>query len=159
MHADDDALAGLLGACPDDTLIVGIGNTLRGDDGAGPAVCRLLAEDIAAKVIDAGTAPENYIQKIRDRSPQCMLIIDAIDFGAEAGTVAVFHPHELDPVISSTHALSPRLFVDVVCRGTRTTAHLIGVQPAQMELGHAMSPEAAKAVCRVAGALTARFAH
>lgn len=159
MHTDDGALAELLNTCPDDTLIVGIGSTLRGDDGAGPAVCRLLPGEVAAQVIDAGTAPENYIQKIRDRSPHCMLIIDAIDFGAEAGTVAAFHPNELDPAISSTHALSPRLFVDVVCRGTRTTAHLIGVQPAQTELGHAMSPEVTKAVRRVADALAARFAH
>ena len=47
------------------TLIIGIGNSLKGDDGVGPAVCeRLQNLRICAEVIDTATAPENFIQKI-----------------------------------------------------------------------------------------------
>ena len=66
------------------TVIVGIGNTLKGDDGAGPLICEQLNAKVCAEVIDAGTVPENYIQKIIKKAPQNLLVIDAIDFGASA---------------------------------------------------------------------------
>ena len=41
--------------------VVGVGQRLRGDDGAGPAVAQRLAPlaDAALLVVDAGHAPEN----------------------------------------------------------------------------------------------------
>jgi len=41
------------------TIIVGIGNTLKGDDGAGPLVCQQLYGKVCAGVMDVGTVPEN----------------------------------------------------------------------------------------------------
>jgi hydrogenase 3 maturation protease len=67
------------------TIILGIGNTLKGDDGAGPAVCERIAGKICAEVIDAGTVPENYIQSIIKKAPQNLIIIDAVDFKSSEG--------------------------------------------------------------------------
>ena len=67
------------------TIILGIGNMLKGDDWAGPLVCEQLATaKISAELIDAGTVPENYIQRIIKKAPRTLLVIDAIDFGADA---------------------------------------------------------------------------
>ncbi|MHC4647512.1 MAG: hydrogenase maturation protease, partial [Planctomycetota bacterium] len=70
------------------TVIVGIGNTLKGDDGAGPLICEhLSAAGVSAELIDAGTVPENYIQPIIRKAPENLVIVDAMEFGASPGTV------------------------------------------------------------------------
>ena len=50
--------------CGSRTVVLGVGNTLKGDDGVGPLVCERLAGKISATVIDAGTVPENHIGPI-----------------------------------------------------------------------------------------------
>ena len=62
------------------TVLVGVGNTLKGDDGAGPLLCRELTGKICAELINAGTVPENYIQPIIHKKPQNLIIIDAVEF-------------------------------------------------------------------------------
>jgi len=49
------------------TVIVGMGNVLKGDDGAGPLICQQLNGKVCAELIDAGTVPENYIQTIKKK--------------------------------------------------------------------------------------------
>ncbi len=139
------------------TVIVGIGNTLKGDDGAGPLVCEQLRGKVCAEVIDAGTVPENYIQKIIKKAPQNLLIIDAIDFGATAGTINIFKPEQLDSFVLSTHTLSPRLFVDLVCKETKVDVQFIGIQPAQIQLGQPQSEQIREATQRLAGILAEIF--
>jgi hydrogenase 3 maturation protease len=140
------------------TVIVGIGNTLKGDDGAGPLVCRQLRQaKVRAELIDAGTVPENYIQPIIKKAPQNLLIIDAIDFGASPGTISLFKPEQLNSSVFSTHALSPRLFVDMVCQDIKVEAYFLGIQPAQVQLGQSISPQVKQAVQRLTGILTEIF--
>lgn len=140
------------------TIIVGIGNTLKGDDGVGPLVCEQLRQaGIAAKIIDAGTVPENYIQRITKKAPQNLLIIDAIDFGAGPGTIKIFEPHELNAFIVSTHTLSPRLFAELVSRNIKVDIYFIGIQPAQTQLGQSVSAEAAQAAEQLSQSLAEIF--
>ena len=139
------------------TLIVGIGNTLKGDDGAGPIVCEQLSGKICAEVIDAGTVPENYIQKIIKKAPQNLLIIDAIDFGATVGTIKIFNPEQLDSFIISTHTLSPRFFVDLICKEIKVDVYFIGIQPAQMQLGQPQSEQVNQAIQWLTGTLIEIF--
>ena len=128
------------------TLILGIGNTLKGDDGAGPEVCRGLVGRISADVIDAGSVPENYIGPIVKKCPESLLVIDAIDFDASPGTIELFEPRQLDGVTISTHTLSPRLFVNMICQQIAVDVSFIGIQPMQIELGSPLSPQVDKAV-------------
>ena len=91
------------------TLVVGIGNTLKGDDGAGPLVCeQLRCAGVLVELIDAGTVPENYIEPIVKKAPRNLLIIDAIDFGDSPGAISIFRPAQLNSLAFSTHTLSPR---------------------------------------------------
>jgi hydrogenase 3 maturation protease len=140
------------------TIIVGIGNTLKGDDGVGPLVCEQLRQaGIAAEIIDAGTVPENYIQRITKKAPQNLLIIDAIDFGAGPGTIKIFEPHELNAFIVSTHTLSPRLFAELVSRNIKVDIYFIGIQPAQTQLGQSVSAKAAQAAEQLSQSLADIF--
>ena len=40
-------------------VILGIGNTLKGDDAVGPFLCEQLSGKVCAEVIDAGTVPDH----------------------------------------------------------------------------------------------------
>jgi len=129
------------------TVILGIGNILKGDDRAGPLVCeRLIEAKISAELIDAGTVPENYIQRIIKIAPRTLLVIDAIDFGAEAGTIKVFEPQQLNSHVISTHTLSPRLFVDIIRRSIQVDVYFVGIQPAQTQLGQSVSAAVRRAI-------------
>jgi len=121
------------------TLIVGIGNTLKGDDGAGPIVCQQLAGKTSAELIDAATVPENYIRHIIKKAPCNLLIIDAIDFGDSPGTIKIFNPEQLDSLVVSTHTLSPRIFVEMITQVINVNVYFIGIQPAQTIFGQFLS--------------------
>jgi hydrogenase 3 maturation protease len=123
------------------TVIVGIGNTLKGDDGAGPLVCRQLEGKTCAELIDAATVPENYIQPIIKKAPQNLLVIDAIDFGASTGRIKIFRPEELNSIVISTHTLSPRLFVDMITEAIKVNVYFVGIQPGQIQLGQPVCPQ------------------
>jgi len=143
------------------TVIVGIGNLLKGDDGAGPLVCEQLSGKVCAELIDSGTVPENYIHPIIKKAPKNLLIIDAIDFGASPGTISIFEPGQLNSSAFSTHTLSPRLFAEMVCQNikesTNVGVYFVGIQPGQTQLGQAMSPEVSRAVQRLVCVLTGIF--
>ena len=62
-------------------VIVGIGNTMKGDDGFGPALVERLSPKVKAVCIDAGSAPENYTGKIVKEKPDTILIVDALHLG------------------------------------------------------------------------------
>jgi len=147
MGTDQQLFEQLNKLCGSRTLIVGIGNTLKGDDGAGPLVCEQLQHSgIQAEIIDAGTVPENYIQRIIKKAPQKLLIVDAIDFQAPPGTIKIFGPEQLSSTVISTHTLSPRLFTDMVSRNIKIDVYFVGIQPAQTQLGQGVSDEVRQAV-------------
>jgi len=140
------------------TLIVGIGSVLKGDDGVGPLVCEQLGHaKISAELIDAGTVPENYIQPIIKKAPQNLLVIDAINFGASPGTIRIFEPDELQSQTISTHTLTPRIFVDMVCQNIKLDVYFVGIQPAQIQLGQSISPQVSQAIQQLSQALTEVF--
>ncbi len=140
------------------TVIVGIGNILKGDDGAGPLVCeKLKRAKVCAELIDAGTVPENYIQPIIKKAAQNLLVIDAIDFGASPGTIKIFRPEQLNSHVISTHTLSPHLFVDMVCQNIKLDVYFIGIQPTQTQLGQPVSSQIDRAIRQLSKAILEIF--
>ncbi len=134
-------------------VILGVGQTLKGDDGAGPVLCERIRNRVAAHVIDAGTIPENYVQPIVRLAPRLLLIVDASDFGAQPGTIALLAPERISRVSTGTHGLSPRLFVDLIRRQIETDCWFLAVQPQQIRLGEPLSPPVQRAVHRLAQSL------
>ncbi len=82
-----------------ETLILGVGNPLRGDDGVGPEVIRLLKENrdsykLAADIdlLDGGTDGLGLIEYFREYRK--VILIDAVLMGMPPGTVKVFKPED-----------------------------------------------------------------
>jgi hydrogenase maturation protease HycI len=158
MGAQQELFEQLSTLCGTHTVIVGIGNLLKGDDAAGPSVCQQLGQaGTSAELIVAETVPENYIQTIVRKAPQNLLIVDAVDFGATPGTIKLFKPEHLNSISISTHTLSPRLFIDAIRRQIEVKAYLIGIQPAQTQLGQPLSREVEQAIRKLSHVLVEIF--
>ncbi len=132
-------------------LILGIGNPMKQDDGVGPALIEKLksrkAEKLRAELIDAGSAPENYSGKIKQIKADTLVIVDAIDFGAEAGSIRVIGEKEIKIQSLSTHNVSLKTFVDFLKVDLpNLNVIIIGIQPKEASFGEGLSPEVEKAV-------------
>lgn len=129
------------------TVILGIGNTLKGDDGIGPyIISKLSAKHHLQNVhlIDAGTVPENYIQKIIDLNPDKIMIIDAVDFKGEPGRIKKFKEIESANISISTHNTPPELFISLLKQETNAEIEIIAIQPKQLKLDKPLSEEIKK---------------
>jgi hydrogenase 3 maturation protease len=134
-------------------LFIGVGNTLRGDDGAGPALIALLEGKVKADLIDAGQAPENYAGKIIAAGPDAIVLADAADFGAQPGDVAVLDPDEISGCGISTHQMPLSVFFSYIRKNCRADVLGLGIQPAQIGFGDPMSPAVASSVEALANLL------
>jgi hydrogenase 3 maturation protease len=133
------------------TVIVGIGNPLRGDDGFGPHLVELLRNTVKAVCIDAGTAPESYIGKIIKEDPDTVLIVDAVHLGLEPGEFRVMEGSEILQSGFTTHDLSPRMFMDHLEQRTRARIYMLGVQPQSVHFGDEMSEPVKRTAEQLAG--------
>ena len=83
-------------------LILGIGNTLLGDEGAGVhALQRLLADadNGTVELMDAGTLGFNLLPTL-EVHPR-LIVLDAAELDAPAGTVRVFEGSAMDSFLCS----------------------------------------------------------
>lgn len=126
--------------------VVGIGNIMRGDDGAGPKFIELLKEKkVGAHLFDCGTAPENYIFPILSSGCDTVILVDTADFKARAGEIRVFDVDEVSRVSFSTHSLSPILLIDLLKTGRDgLNIFFVSIQPKATSLGGALSKEVKK---------------
>jgi hydrogenase maturation protease len=137
------------------TLIIGIGNSLRGDDAAGPSVARLLT-----------SAPTAADVRIHEREGAALLevwegydrvyLVDAVVSGAPPGTVHRFDVSE-DPLpcaafASLSHDFNVLEAVELARALDCLPGSLVvfGIEGAVFNHGAAMSPEVADAATAVA---------
>ncbi len=139
------------------TLILTIGNILKGDDAIGPFLYQQLNDKLCIEMIDAGTVPENYIQPIIKKAPENLLIIDAVDFAVPAGTIRIFESNQLSSLIISTHTLSPRIFIDMIKQEIDVQVYFLGIQPLEIQIGRSLSTEVDKAAQQLISILTEIF--
>ena len=136
------------------TLILGIGNTLLSDDGAGIHALREMQHRVAGRsdveLIDGGTLSFTLLPAIE--TAQNLIVLDATQLNAEPGTVQCFQGRELDVLLTrprrSVHEVSLLdLFGSARLVGTLPERRaLIGVQPASLEWGEHPSPAVAAAI-------------
>jgi hydrogenase 3 maturation protease len=133
--------------------VCGIGNPLRADDGAGPAVIEKLqsclkSEDVL--LLDCGSTPENQLKTIQNFRPDRIVIIDAVDIKKPAGTVETIDTKKIAGEMMSTHKLPISLFIKYLQRSLDSEIIFIGVQPKTTLFGEQMSRECAGAVEKAA---------
>jgi hydrogenase 3 maturation protease len=127
-------------------VVVGIGNTLRADDGAGSLVAERLRERHPDVVFDGAQAPENYLAPIRRAGPDVVLLVDAADFGGSPGEVKVATAEDVEGLMMGTHAAPLSMFMRVLGHDTGADVRLLAVQVATTTLGASMTSEVADAV-------------
>jgi len=135
------------------TVIVGIGNILRADDGIGPALIEKLEGRVKAVLINAGTAPENYTGKIVKLKPQMILIIDAVDLGLKPGEYEILEKSDIIKSGFTTHDMSPQMFIGYLEAETCARIYMLGVQPKDVSFGQQMSSELKNTLDELSGLL------
>ena len=133
----DDLKARLKGT----VLVVGIGNTLRGDDGFGPRMIERLEGKVSARLLDVGEVPESYLGRVLEQKARTILVLDAADIGEAAGTATILEGDDLAGCNVSTHQMPLELFFRFVRENSQADVFALGVQPKQISLGSEMSPE------------------
>lgn len=141
--------------------IVAIGNIMRADDGLGSKLIELLKARAAnARLVDCGTAPENYIFPILSTNCDTIILVDAADLGMAPGAAKVLDLDSIMNISFSTHAPSPRLFTDLLRTGKPDlTIFVVSVQPKSTLLGGPLSPEVLQGLDVLAGAFVAALAQ
>lgn len=122
-------------------VFVGIGNTLRSDDGLGPVlVGRLACAAPSVPCIDAGTSPENQVGSILRCSPGAVIAADAVHLGREPGALALLQRDEIVQYTGlGTHDSSPGLFLGYLGELTGAEIVMLAVQPAGTGFGEGLS--------------------
>jgi len=128
-------------------LIAGVGNTLRGDDGAGVELIWRLQGKIKAELLECGEAPENYLGTIISMKPDTIVIVDAVELGQPPGTVSIIDIEDVEDLgIPSTHSISLKVLMNYLKTGTGADIFLLGIQPASIELEERISKEVSEAL-------------
>jgi len=133
---------------------MGVGNTLRGDDGFGPALVERLAGRTRAVCIDAGTTPENQTAPVLRARPDAVIVLDAADFGGEPGELSLIEAGRISECGGATsHSMSLRLLADYLTGETGARMALLAVQPADTRFGKPLCARVAEALDAAASAI------
>ncbi len=140
-------------------IVVGIGNDLCGDDGAGPAVAKALVGAVPWEVIDTQTVPESFLMRIVAHRPATVVLIDTVDFRARPGAVDLLEPTQLSGQGPSTHGPAPVAFLELLGMLHRCRTAVVAIQPKQTQPGQRLSKEVRRAVGFVTKAFKALAAR
>ncbi len=136
-------------------LVVGVGNTLRGDDGAGPLLIKYLEGRVGASLLDVGEEPLNYMGVIESASPNTIVVFDAANIGEKDGVVKRVDPKDLSNCSTvSTHSIPLFQILELMKMMTGAEVVVFGIQPASLQLGDGISSSVESGVKRFADELT-----
>ena len=128
-----------------------VGNSMMGDDGAGPRLAELCAEQPLSgwTVVDGGAAPENDIGFLRELRPQHLVIVDATDMGLAPGEMRIIDENDIaDMFMMTTHNL-PLTFLIQQLREDISQITFVGIQPDVVAFYYPMSAAVEQAVNRL----------
>jgi len=129
------------------TVVIGIGNALRGDDGAGIAVAErlggLACDEEPSRLIEAWEGADAAV------------LVDTVMSGAAPGTIHYFNASE-EPIParslrSSTHAIGLAETIELARALGRLPRSVVvyGIEGARFDAGTPLSPEVEAAVTRL----------
>ncbi|WP_052074719.1 hydrogenase maturation peptidase HycI [Shewanella mangrovi] len=134
-----------------DNIILCVGNSMMGDDGAGPLLAQKLAADPLDNwlVLDGGSAPETETVRIRELKPKTLLVIDATEMGLNPGEMRVVDPDCIsEMMLMSTHSMPLNFLIDDL-KDAVTEVVMIGIQPDIVGFCYPMSPAVMDAVTQL----------
>jgi len=141
-------------------VILGLGNSLRGDDGVGPAVIEWLDRQelpVGVEAIDGGTSGLDIVSILMGR--ERAIIVDAANTGLEPGRWVRFTPEEAQLQANATtlslHSagLAEALALGAALNVLPPTIIIYGVQPQSLDWSSQLSAEVQAAVIEVGQAI------
>ncbi|WP_394355318.1 hydrogenase maturation peptidase HycI [Methanothermococcus sp.] len=135
---------------------MGIGNTMKGDDGFGVLIIENLIKyyknkynlnennevnKIEDKIIllNCGVVPENFTDVLKREKPSNILIIDAALMGEVPGTLNIINSEDISGVVFSTHSLPMSVIVKYLTYYINTEILIVGIEPEQIDFGKPLS--------------------
>ena len=131
-----------------ETLILGLGNPLRGDDGVGVRVVEALAERALpgeVEVVDGGTGGLGIVNLMEGR--QRVILVDAADMGRAPGEFVRFTPEDARLLGDAEHlsihgaGLRDSLMLAQALGTLPEEIIIFGVQSVELDWKSALSPE------------------
>lgn len=120
-------------------VFVGIGNSIRRDDGLGPALVQRLRDKVDYPCINGGDVPENSFGMIVREQPDTIVLIDAVQLFLDPGEYRILTKSDLLNTGFSTHNTSPSIFMEQLERETGAHVYLVGIQPHSIDYGNGLS--------------------
>lgn len=129
--------------------ILGIGNSMRGDDCCGAELAKRINGKVAAEVFECGATPENFVDPLINSRPDAILVIDSYDLQKSPGTIKLFQSSSLNNLDFSTDTHSSQIFVDFLYRKSQANVAFLVIQPSRNKLNLEMSKEVQEAVSKL----------
>ena len=126
--------------------VIGVGNTLRSDDGVGVFIAERLADELASgsrhAVICAEDVIENHVFRIADSAVRNVLVIDAVQgTGSEPGSLVLGSLTEMEIGGGfSTHKLALSMAAKLLAQHGKDV-YLLGIAAENIEFGTSVSQE------------------
>lgn len=143
-----------VGGRPLRALVLGIGNTLMSDEGAGPGVLDFLRANrllpAGTTLLDGGTLSFTLAPDIEDSD--ALVVVDAARMGRPAGSIAVFEDEAMDRFLGtakkSAHEVSLCDLLDIArLRDSLPPRRaLVGIEPETIDWGTAPTPAVAAGI-------------
>lgn len=135
--------------------VVGVGDDAKPRDRLGMDAARsveaLGLEGVS--VFLAGVAPEAYTGPVRRSKPDCILVLDAADWGAEAGALSLLPPESIRATSASTHNLPLSVVVEYLETVVKIKTLVVGLQSDLHSKAKAPTAAERRAVKRLAAAV------
>jgi len=146
--------------CAPRLAVLGIGHELYGDDAVGVWLAGRLGELIPTSesllAVQGGPAPENFTGTLRRYKPDLVLLVDAALMDLAPGQTGWLSWQDTTGFSASTHTLPLHLLAGYLTAELNCEVALLGIQPAQTQVGAPLSPKVqdaaegvAKAICEI----------
>jgi hydrogenase maturation protease len=150
----------------DPVVVLGLGNVLLADDGAGVAALHLLAREYdpppGVRFLDGGTLGLALLDLLEPDST--LILVDAVRTDAAPGTVVVFEGEDVEDAAAARLSVHQIGVADLLAAArllgrTPKRVVLAGVVPASMELSIERTPAVAAALPELVSVVVAELAR
>ncbi|WP_409200889.1 hydrogenase maturation peptidase HycI [Methanobrevibacter sp. DSM 116169] len=138
---------------------MGVGNSLKSDDGLGPYIIEKLGDLTSNNLvlINGSTAPENFTGLIKRENPSHIIIIDATLMDKTPGHIQTFHEDDFKNVNMSTHAMSLSYLIKYLKQYSDFKILFIGIQPENLDFSFELTENVEKSSLKLVDLIKSFF--